>query len=488
MGDRAAARMAERATGRGGDHATARLLRSSSFRLALQAAALSAAGALIVFVIIYNAAQGTVRAAIDATVAGEQSDILSDVQNDHKPMIQSVREAVDASAGTFYALTAPDGAMRAGNFTVTPQAAARWRGWATLSADDGLALPRRITAIRGLAARQPDGDTLYVAENASALHALKHLIAQAFLAVFGAILVLGLLGGVAVARGTFRRIEAITATSRDIMQGDLARRIALTSSGDEFDRLAASLNAMLERIQALMQNVQQVSNDIAHDLRSPLARLREHLEISRRDVTGAAQRAAFDEAILQVDTALGIFGALLRIAEVEAGARRRDFRKLDLTHLLTDLADTFETVAEAEAMRVSAAIAPGLAVLGDRELLTQMLVNIIENAIRHGGAGNHIRIEAAQDGAARLAVSIADHGPGVPEAERARILQRFVRLEKSRHSPGTGLGLPLAAAVAELHDGRITLSDNHPGLRVTITLPALPAAARPAMAVQIPAQ
>jgi signal transduction histidine kinase len=468
------------------DRAATRLLRSSSFRLALQTAGLFAAGALLVFAIIYHAAQATVRAAIDATVAGEQADIISDMQDDNKPIIQSVRDAVEDSAGTFYALTGPDGAMRAGNLTITPQAAAIWQGWRTLRPQDGLALPRRITAIRGLAARQSDGDTLYVAENASALQALNHLITQAFLAVFGSILVLGLLGGATVARGTFRRIEAISETSRDIMRGDLSRRIPLTGSGDEFDRLADSLNAMLDRIQALMENIRQVSNDIAHDLRSPLARLREHLEVCARDARDSAIRAAFDEAILQVDAALGIFAALLRIAEIEAGARRRDFRKLDLTHLLTDLADTFETVAEAEAIRLSTAIEPGLIVQGDRDLLTQMLVNIIENAIRHGGAGNDIRIQAGHH-SGQLAICIADHGPGVPAHERARILQRFVRLEKSRHSPGTGLGLPLAAAVAELHDGRIALGDNYPGLRVTITLPASQPAPQPKTALHIPA-
>jgi signal transduction histidine kinase len=450
-----------------------RLLRISSFRLALQSAALSAVAALIVFALIYHASLVTLRAALDNTVTAETADILSDVRDDGKPIIESVNDAISESAGTFYDLISPAGAELAGNYPITPRIQAAWRNRRTLDHDDGIDLPRHITAIRGLATRFPNGDTLYVAENASALHALKHLIAGAFLAVFGAILTLGLFGGLWVARGTLRRVEAISDTTRDIIHGDLSRRIALMGTGDEFDRLAENLNVMLERIEALMENVRQVSNDIAHDLRSPLARLREHLELSRQTANDAKTRLAFDDGIEQVDAALSIFGAMLRIAEVEAGARRRDFSTVDLSTLLRDLDETFETVAESEGIYLASDIPDDLHVPGDRELLTQMFVNIIENAIHHSPAGCHVWISARHSGAGHCDIIISDDGPGIPEADRARVLKRFVKLDASRHSRGTGLGLPLAVAVAGLHDGGITLDANQPGLRVTVRLPML---------------
>jgi len=447
-----------------------RLLRTSSFRLAIQSAILSAFGAILVFAIIYHASENAVRSELDSTVASEAADVISDAKDDAS-FLKSVQVATAESDGTFYALTAADGAELAGNLTISPKAAALWSGSRTMKPKDGINLPPHVTAIRGLATRLSNGDTLYVAENASALHSLNHLIRNAFLTVFGVILVIGVASGLLVARGALRRIEAISETSRDIMAGDLSRRIKLTGTRDEFDRLAENLNLMLARIQSLMENVQQVSNDIAHDLRSPLARLREHLELVAEKTTDMATRSEIEDSIGQVDSALEIFAALLRIAEIEAGARRRDFNIVDLSTLLKDLADTFETVADAESMDLSTDISDGLKLNGDRELLTQMFVNIIENAIHHSPSGSRILITARSKGPGCSEVVISDNGPGIPAAEQTRVLRRFVKLDASRHRHGTGLGLPLAVAVAELHKGRINLSGNDPGLRVAIALP-----------------
>jgi signal transduction histidine kinase len=336
--------------------------------------------------------------------------------------------------------------------------------------EDGIILPPHITAIRGLATKLENGNVLYVAENASALHALNHLIRNAFVAVFGTILAMGVGGGMFVARQTLTRVEAMSKTSQDIMGGDLSRRIPLNGTGDEFDRLASNLNTMLERIEVLMENVRQVSNDIAHDLRSPLARLREHLELSRQPTLEPKTCIAFDEGITQVDSALSIFAAMLRVAEIEAGARRRDFKTIDLSALLFDLTETFETVADAEDMKLSSQIVPDLYVTGDQELLTQMFVNIIENAIRHSPCGSRIFVVAQHKPPDFIEIEISDNGPGIPASEYTRVLKRFVRLDASRQSPGTGLGLSLVAAVVELHNGQIKLSGNEPGLRVSIDL------------------
>jgi signal transduction histidine kinase len=450
--------------------AASRLLRTSSFRLAIQSAMLSALGAILVFAIIYHASENAVRSELDSTVGSEVADVISDAKDDAS-FLKSVQVATAESDGTFYALTAADGTQIAGNLEISPRAAERWTGWQTMQGEDGINLPAHITAIRGLAARLSNGDTLYVAENASALRSLNHLIRNAFITVFGVILIIGIASGLLVARGALRRIEAISETSRDIMSGDLSRRIALKGTGDEFDRLSENLNLMLARIQSLMENVQQVSNDIAHDLRSPLARLREHLELAQQKTKEADTRNAFGEGIEQVDSALSIFSAMLRIAEVEAGARRRDFTTVDLSALLNDLSDTFETVAETEGINLSSGIANELHVTGDRELLIQMFVNIIENAIHHSPPGSKVLMTAHSKAEGSSEIVISDDGPGIPAAERTRVLKRFVKLDASRHSRGTGLGLPLAVAVAELHNGSINLTDNQPGLRVAIGLP-----------------
>ena len=449
--------------------AVTRITRTSSFRLALQSAALSVFGAIIVFAIIYRASETTVRSEIEATVTSEQADVVSDAKDDAS-IIKAVQVSTAESDGTFYALMSPNGTLLAGNLTLSPQAARTWSGWRTISRDDGITLPPHVTAIYGFATKLQNGAVLYVAENASALQALNELIRNAFVAVFGTILAISFAGGMFIARQTLARVESMSKTSHDIMAGDLTRRIPLNGTGDEFDRLATNLNAMLDRIEILMENLQQVSNDIAHDLRSPLARLREHLELARRLTHEPQTQAAFDEGIAQVDSGLSIFSALLRIAEVEAGARRRDFTAVDLSALLRDLVETFETVAEAESMTLTAAIAGNLSVVGDRSLLAQMFVNIIENAIRHSTAGTKISIEAAHPNAAHVEIVIADNGPGIPPEEYTHVLQRFVRMDASRHSPGTGLGLALVAAVVELHNGKIDLRSNNPGLRVSILL------------------
>jgi len=236
--------------------------------------------------------------------------------------------------------------------------------------------------------------------------------------------------------------------SRAIVAGDLSRRIAVRGSNDEFDHLAVSLNTMLDRIEALMEGLRQVSADIAHDLRTPLTRLRQRLELARRRATTAeALRDALDGAIGEVDTILDTFGALLRIAQIEAGTKTEAAGPVDLSALAEGVADVYQPAAEEKGQTLTAAIAPDLTVPGDRELLTQMLANLVENAVRHAPPGAAIRLEAAaRDGAAEVVV--ADTGPGIPAALHGKVFQRFFRLEQSRTTPRTGPGLSTAAAGA----------------------------------------
>ena len=445
------------------------LLRTSGFRMALRSLALSLCGAVLVFAIVRHAEVTIWRAQIDTTVSDALTDILSDIQRNQKGVAQNVLDTMAEGGGLFYADVGPDGVLRAGNFNMSPDVAANWTGVETLRPEDGLTLPSRVKAIRGIAQRFPDGETLFIADNASALHALNSLIARSFVAVFGTILVLGLLNGYLAARATLVRVDDFAITIREIMDGDLSRQLAVSPLGDEFDRLAASTNIMLQRIQELMENLRQVANDISHDLRSPLARLREHLELSSRRLEGPGLREMFDEALAQIDQALGIFAAMLRIAEVEAGARRRRFELVFLSNLLETMEESYEPAFAAAGIVLSSDIAPSMSMRGDNELLQQMVANLLDNIILHASGASLVSISAARvEG--QLRIIIADNGEGIPSDQRTHVFQRFVRLETSRHLPGHGLGLPLAAAIAALHGGEITVADNQPGLRVIVRL------------------
>ena len=449
---------------------TARLLlRTTGFRLALRSLALSLGGAVLVFLIIHHAAETIWREQIDATVGGARTDILSDIQSNQQGVAQNVRDTMAEGGGLFFADIGPDGTLRAGNFNVPPSVLARWRGPHTFRRGQGLVLPPRVLAVRGVAQKFPDGETLLIAENASPLLATNALIARSFVAVFGTILALGLLSGYLAARTESRRVDAIATTLREIMNGDLSRRVPIGEAGDEFDRLAAGLNAMLQRLQELMENLRQVTTDIAHDLRSPLARLREHLELSRRRFTGPGLPEVFDEALMQIDQALDIFSAMLRIAEVEAGARRSHFAPVFMSDLLEALAETYEPAFTASGITLTAEIQPGLILCGDKDLLQQMIANLLDNVMLHAAGASLTTIRAAQTGK-RILIEISDNGSGIPTDQRARVFQRFARLDASRQLPGHGLGLSLAVAIAALHDGSIELQENHPGLQVVVSL------------------
>jgi signal transduction histidine kinase len=272
--------------------------------------------------------------------------------------------------------------------------------------------------------------------------------------------------------GFLRRIEAINRTAAQIMAGSLDARVCVHPNGDEIDSLAANLNAMLDRMQSLMENLQQVSSDVAHDLRTPLARLRQNLEAARTSATTVEEfRVSTDAAIAETHGLLATFSALLRIAQIQSGSRKAGFSKVDLSELFEFIAATFQPVAEDERHRLVSEIALGLTITGDRELLLQLATNLIENAIRHTPPGSTIKLQLQRDGEAIVAV-VADDGPGIPTEEREKVFRRFYRLELSRTTPGSGLGLALVAAIAELHAAKIAVNDCAPGFCVELRFPA----------------
>lgn len=328
------------------------------------------------------------------------------------------------------------------------------------------------TALGGHGVRLPGGWLLWVGRDVETLHELRERLAGAVSAAMAVTIALALGGGVFMGWQVSRRVEAMNRTARSIMAGDLTRRLTVRGTGDEFDRLAEQFNAMLERIQALMENLRQVSSNIAHDLRTPLAHLRHRLEELRgRTLTAEQYRGAVDQAIGETDTILSTFEALLRIAQIESGRRRTAFSRVDLSALLEELAETYTPVAEDMGHVLTADVSTGVHVQGDRQLLTQMFVNLIENALRHTPSGTRVELRLSPPTESGVVVAVADNGPGVPEQERAKIFRRFYRLDASRTTPGSGLGLSLVAVIAELHNVAIEVRDNQPGLRVNLCFP-----------------
>jgi signal transduction histidine kinase len=268
------------------------------------------------------------------------------------------------------------------------------------------------------------------------------------------------------------RLGLVASAAVSVIEGDLTRRAPLTGAGDNFDRLSETLNAMLDRIRDLVDSLQQVTNDIAHDLRTPLGRLRQKLELARSEIkrdTAGYERV--EQAIAEADGILSTFSALLRIGQIQAGAQQAAFQTLDLATVAATVADAYALAAEDSGHRLSTDLAPQARIWGDRDLLTQLLANLIENALAHTPAGIpvHILLTRHDD---RVELIVADTGPGVPEDEREKIFRRFYRLDSSRTTPGTGLGLAMVAAIAKLHGASVVAEDNAPGLRIRLVFRA----------------
>ena len=327
----------------------------------------------------------------------------------------------------------------------------------------------------------PGGFRLLVGRDLEERERLRNIIFAAGRWSLAIIIVLGIGGGLFVARRVLRRVDAMTETTRQIMDGDLAGRLPIAGTGDELDRLASNLNAMLERIEALMRGLQEVSDNIAHDLKTPLTRLRNRCEEALRVAEGEAQyRQALESTIEESEALIRTFNALLMIARAESGQVREGMSDLDAAEIARGVGELYEPLADDKGIRLKVEAPAAAPVHGNRELISQALANLVDNAIKYGapalaamnGAEPEIVIRATGEGD-RILLTVADGGHGIPEADRGRAVERFVRLEQSRSQPGSGLGLSLASAVARLHGGELKLEDNRPGLRTVIALPRL---------------
>jgi Signal transduction histidine kinase len=336
--------------------------------------------------------------------------------------------------------------------------------------------PRRTGVAVVRSVELSNGMRLVVGRDVVERRGYSAIILQSFLVGVAGIIVFSLIAGGITARRVLRRIDTIRDTSTKIMSGNLSERVPITRRNDEFDGLATNLNAMLDRIEQLLQGLKEVTDNVAHDLKTPLTRLRNKAEAALRDTASEASREeALEAVIVESDRLIQTFNALLMIARVEAGAPSGVLSEINVSEIASDVAELYGPVAEDAGIEVIDRVAPDVRLKANRELIGQAMVNLLENAVKYarpedGGSGR-IVVELQRD-ANLVRIVVADNGPGIPEAERKRVLERFVRLEESRSEPGSGLGLALVNAVARLHDGQFRIEDNAPGVRAVLELPA----------------
>ena len=471
---------------------TRRRLRSAGIRLATVYAGLFGMSALALVLFIWWATAGLLERQVEATIHADAQGLLDRIGEGGLPaLVESIQDRMseDVDDETLYLLVDGEGHHLAGNLEHWPAAVSAAGSW--------YELPVQRAGTRALAEVErielPGHFRLLVGRDVRIRAQLRHLLGGALLWALG--LVAGLsVAGALVVRRLFRGMLAnVSRTSEAIAAGDLAQRVRLSGRGDEFDRLAETINDMLDRIARLMDGVRQVSNSIAHDLRTPITRARARLEDAALHADSDGElRAAVERAVADLDGVTAVFQALLRIAEIEAGSRRAAFARFDCVPMLRDLAELYGALAEERGLELALALPAALWMRGDRELLQQAVANLLDNAVKFSPAGGTVLLAAGtgpDTGAAGhdlagpaafgpapdvrlLRIAVSDRGPGIPDGDLAKAPERFFRGEAARHTPGSGLGLALVQAVAQLHGGVLRLGDAAPGLRATLTLPA----------------
>ncbi len=465
-----------------------KLIRTTAFRLTLVYLFLFALFAVSLLGYFAWNTRRLITEQITTTVNAETGEI-SDIYNRRglRGLVLTIENRALRPGANLYLVTTPTGQAIAGNVGSLAPGVMATSGWSETAYrrldDQDTANHFALVRVTELSS----GFRLLIGRDLDERRRLFGIVAQAAQWSILIVVVLGLGGGIFVARRVLTRIDAMTGTTRRIMAGDLSGRLPVGRSGDELDRLAENLNAMLERIEALMTGLKEVSDNIAHDLKTPLTRLRNRAEEAlARSGSEAEYRSALERTIEESDGLIRTFNALLMIARAESGQARGNMDDFDAADVAKGIHELYEPVAEDDGMTLHVKAQPA-PVHGNRELISQALANLVENAIKYGKplpavlplradaaaetSRKEILIDARCEGD-RVLLSVTDHGPGIPAADRKHAVERFVRLEASRTQPGSGLGLSLASAVATLHGGELRLDDAHPGLVATLAIPA----------------
>tara|TARA_R110002072_G_scaffold5636_2_gene35768 strand:- start:106 stop:1530 length:1425 start_codon:yes stop_codon:yes gene_type:complete len=462
-------------------------LRTTAFRVTLLSAGLLAASSLVILTFVYFASVGVSLSRTDAAVEDEVATVEARFRDGG---IQSVnRYILQRSVGGsdfLYLLVHPTGRRISGNLSGLPDAVADDDGrlqfqYMRPPAGGEAESEKDERLARGRIAPLPSGYQIFVGMDVEDEDRLIGGMLRAVLAASALALALGVASGVFISRRFATRLDQINRVARAVEGGDLRRRAPRNHTGDELDELAANFNAMLDRIEELMARMKNAGDSIAHDLRSPLTRMRNRLDDALREEGDLeAREASLSQAVSDADELLGVFNAILSISRLEAGERRQSFSRLDPAVIVEDLCELYEPVCEESGLRFAAEMEPGLEVRGDRGLLSQALANLLDNAVKYTPDGGAITLRLRKCASGEIEMSVTDTGPGIPPADRLRATQRFVRLDQSRTKPGSGLGLSLVKAIADIHGAQLELSDgpgvldgHGPGLRAALVLPAV---------------
>jgi signal transduction histidine kinase len=449
----------------------AKTLTSSTFRVAL--IAIGAFGVIVsaIFGYVYLSTSSYVRSRSDRAIMADYLSLQGAYErNGRAGLIVLIQQRMtDKSfADGVYILVDPSLATLRGNIKVWPATVAAARGWTEFRAPEPLPNTTSRPLLRAMLETFPSGDRLLVGRDISDLDSFTDQIKTAVISGIALIFVLAGVASILVTRRTVGRIEAINATSRAIMLSGLDKRIPLRGTNDEWDSVAENLNLMLDRIETLMGEVKQVSDNVAHDLRTPLTRMRGRLEKAYHGQRiGENDQSLLGDTIADLDAVLRIFSSLTRIAQIETQARKGAFRTVNLFEIASEVIELYDAAAEQDGTRLTVIGDREVLVTGDRDLIFDAIANLVDNSIKHGRAGGQV-VVANESIDGTPAISITDDGPGIPADEYEHVFKRFYRLEHSRYTPGNGLGLSLVAAVARIHGARIEMYDNAPGLKLTL--------------------
>jgi signal transduction histidine kinase len=449
----------------------AKTLTSSTFRVAL--IAIGAFGVIVsaIFGYVYLSTSSYVRSRSDRAIMADYLSLQGAYErNGRAGLIVLIQQRMtDKSfADGVYILVDPSLATLRGNIKVWPATVAAARGWTEFRAPEPLPNTTSRPLLRAMLETFPSGDRLLVGRDISDLDSFTDQIKTAVISGIALIFVLAGVASILVTRRTVGRIEAINATSRAIMLSGLDKRIPLRGTNDEWDSVAENLNLMLDRIETLMGEVKQVSDNVAHDLRTPLTRMRGRLEKAYHGQRiGENDQSLLGDTIADLDAVLRIFSSLTRIAQIETQARKGAFRTVNLFEIASEVIELYDAAAEQDGTRLTVIGDREVLVTGDRDLIFDAIANLVDNSIKHGRTGGQV-VVANENIDGTPAISITDDGPGIPADEYEHVFKRFYRLEHSRYTPGNGLGLSLVAAVARIHGARIEMHDNAPGLKLTL--------------------
>lgn len=457
-----------------------KLFRTSTFRLA--------ALYLVVFILsagailghIYWNTAGLLERQTDETITAEVQALADQYRiRGVDGLLDTIYRRSRDDAGSIYLLTTPEGVRAAGNLVSVPdEVAMEDAGWTEFPFNVKTSTGMEPHRARAYYTALPGGNILVVGRDIETMRQFATIIRNTLITSVLIALALGIGGGLLTSRNFLRRVDAITGASRSIMQGDLSGRMPVKGTGDELDRLALSLNQMLDQIERLMRGMQEVSSNVAHDLRTPLTRIKARAESALRSGAEGDFRAALEKTIDESDRLLHTFNALLSIAKAESGQPREGLQPIDAAIILNEVAELYAPFAEDQGGGLTSDIKGALDVRANRQLLAQAISNLVDNALKYGespaSGAPDILLTGDSEGDT-IVITVSDRGRGIEEKDREHVLERFVRLDESRSKPGNGLGLSLVAGVMKLHGGRVLLEDNAPGLRVRLILLRLPA-------------